>query len=339
MSQTIELTPMQEQPDVPMRTSDTQEQFNVKTQNWMVAWKNNVAIWNDNLPVLNAGLNATLAVAYVLPSVERVAQSADNVDRLAQSAGNIDRVAQSADNVDTIVPHAANVDAVAGSIVSINTVAADMPAIIDAPNQALVAATSAAEALASEQAAKSSESMAKASETAAKLSETNAKTSENASKASEEEVEAIKDQLIAIAGGDVLTSANLSTDLPLALGKASAGTSTDVARADHVHPNINAPMKPTSTTWVLLTLPYTSSGGISYCKLPAGGTWSYVFIPPFLTYTYISQYDTYKYTLSATEFTLSSAPSVFSSVAAGGTTLYSMKNSPGAILGFAWRIA
>ena len=80
MSQTIELTPMQEQPDVPMRTSDTQEQFNVKTQNWMVAWKNNVAIWNDNLPVLNAGLNATLAVAYVLPSVERVAQSADNVD-------------------------------------------------------------------------------------------------------------------------------------------------------------------------------------------------------------------------------------------------------------------
>lgn len=236
MSQTIELTPMQEQPDVPMRTSDTQEQFNVKTQNWMVAWKNNVAIWNDNLPVLNAGLNATLAVAYVLPSVERVAQSADNVDRLALSAGNIDRVAQSADNVDTIVPHAANVDAVAGSIVSINTVAADMPAIIDAPNQALVAATSAAEALASKQAAKSSESMAKASETAAKLSETNAKTSENASKASEEEVEAIKDQLIAIAGGDVLTSANLSTDLPLALGKASAGTSTDVARADHVHP-------------------------------------------------------------------------------------------------------
>lgn len=176
--QTITLTPMQEQPPVPMRTSDTQEQFNVKTQNLMISWGTNVTIWNNNLTTLNTGLNAALAVMCALPNVERVAQSADNIDRVALSAGNVDTVSAHVSGVDTVAPHVESVDTVAGNIVSVNAAVFNMPAIIDAPNRAQAAAASAAEALASERAAKNSENAAKASETAAATSEANARASE-----------------------------------------------------------------------------------------------------------------------------------------------------------------
>ncbi len=172
--QTITLTPMQEQPPVPMRTSDTQEQFNVKTQNLMMSWGTNVTIWNNNLTTLNTGLNAALAVAYALPDVERVAQSADNIDRVALSAGNIDIVSAHVSGIDAVALHVDSVDTVAGNMDSVNTAASNMSAIIDAPNEAQAAAVNAAAALVSEQAARTSENAAKDSETAAATSATDA---------------------------------------------------------------------------------------------------------------------------------------------------------------------
>ena len=147
--QTITLTPMQEQPPVPMRTSDTQEQFNVKTQNLMISWGTNVTIWNNNLTTLNTGLNAALAVMCALPNVERVAQSADNIDRVALSAGNVDTVSAHVSGVDTVAPHVESVDTVAGNIVSVNTVTDNMPAVLAAPDAATAADASAQAAAAS----------------------------------------------------------------------------------------------------------------------------------------------------------------------------------------------
>lgn len=129
MSQTIELTPMEEQPPVPMRTSDTQEQFNVKTQNWMGVWKNNVTIWNNNLPALNTGLNAALAVAYALPSIETVIPELSNIT--------------------TVAGIAADVSAVSEVKESVVTCATNLPAIIAAPAAAAQAAQSATNAAAS----------------------------------------------------------------------------------------------------------------------------------------------------------------------------------------------
>lgn len=119
---------MEEQPPVPMRTSDTQEQFNVKTQNWMGVWKNNVTIWNNNLPALNTGLNAALAVAYALPSIETVIPELSNIT--------------------TVAGIAADVSAVSGVKESVVTCATNLPAIIAAPAAAAQAAQSAADAAA-----------------------------------------------------------------------------------------------------------------------------------------------------------------------------------------------
>lgn len=128
MSQTIELTPMEEQPPVPMRTSDTQEQFNVKTQNLMISWGNNVTIWNNNLPALNTGLNAAVAVVYALPDIQTIIPEIENIAAVAGVATDV-----------------ADVAAIKNSVVSC---ADNLPAINAAPGAAESAAQSAADAAA-----------------------------------------------------------------------------------------------------------------------------------------------------------------------------------------------
>lgn len=135
---------MEEQPPVPMRTSDTQEQFNVKMQNWMGVWKNNVTIWNNNLPALNTGLNAALAVVYALPSIETVIPELSNIT--------------------TVAGIAADVSAVSEVKESVVTCATNLPAIIAAPAAAAQAAQSATNA-----AADAAQSAADAAATAATL--------------------------------------------------------------------------------------------------------------------------------------------------------------------------
>jgi len=114
MSQTIELTPMQEQPDVPMRTSDTQEQFNVNTQNWMGVWKDNVTIWNNNLPALNTGLNAAVAVVYALPDISAVVPELAHIAAVAEVASGVAVVAEHTESIDVCAADIAAIQAAPG---------------------------------------------------------------------------------------------------------------------------------------------------------------------------------------------------------------------------------
>lgn len=114
MSQTIELTPMEEQPDVPMRTSDTQEQFNVNTQNWMGVWKDNVTIWNNNLPALNTGLNAAVAVVYALPDISAVVPELAHIAAVAEVASGVAVVAEHTESIDVCAADIAAIQAAPG---------------------------------------------------------------------------------------------------------------------------------------------------------------------------------------------------------------------------------
>lgn len=104
-----------------------------------------------------AGISANVTtVAGIAANVTAVAGNATNITAVAGNATNINAVAGNATNINAVNANKTNIDAVAGNATNINavnanktnidTTVANLPAIIDAPNQAAAAAASAAAA-------------------------------------------------------------------------------------------------------------------------------------------------------------------------------------------------
>lgn len=89
---------------------------------------------------------AVVTVAGIAGAVTAVAGNSANINAVNANKANIDTVAGINAAVSTVAGIAANVTTVAGMSANIATVVANMPAIVDAPNQASAAANSALEA-------------------------------------------------------------------------------------------------------------------------------------------------------------------------------------------------